>query len=183
MRPNLRSLVKECVIEVLAERLLEGALDYFPVGAKVRDIYGNTGTVEKSYVDKQHLTVKWDDGTTSEVHYTWIRPAQTDEGFDPLSQGPNIPEENPYPQWNNHMRTLEEDDVAKEHPHGRYAQQAGATPFETPLTFQEIRNREDPDGTHHDLALHCIKCGTKETCRCSKPKRRFEGICDECATC
>lgn len=31
------------------------------------------------------------------------------EGLDPLSQGPNIPEENPYPQWNSQMRTLEEE--------------------------------------------------------------------------
>jgi hypothetical protein len=32
------------------------------------------------------------------------------EGFDPQSQGPNIPEENPYPQWNSQMRTLEEEE-------------------------------------------------------------------------
>lgn len=51
----------------------------------------------------------------------------------------------------------------------------------TPRTFQEIRNQYDPDGTKHDLTLKCIKCGTTQTCRCSKPKRKMEGICDECA--
>jgi hypothetical protein len=31
------------------------------------------------------------------------------EGFDPLSWGPNNPQENPYPAWNAKMRTMEED--------------------------------------------------------------------------
>lgn len=31
------------------------------------------------------------------------------EAFDPTSQGPNIPGENPYPEWNEKMRRLEED--------------------------------------------------------------------------
>lgn len=156
---NFKSLVKECIVEVLAENLLEGAIDYFSPGTKVKDIYGNTGTVEKSYVDKQHLTVKWDDGMTSEVHYTWIRPAIANEGFDPLSQGPNIPEENPYPKWNNQMRTLEEEGETSKptgetnvdhtinpypvkenekelasNPHSRYAQESGAANFD-PRSF------------------------------------------------
>lgn len=58
---ELRALVKECVLEVLQESLLEG--------------------------------------------------------FDPLSQGPNMVdpsgETNPYPIWNSKMRKLEEDDVAE----------------------------------------------------------------------
>lgn len=33
------------------------------------------------------------------------------EGFDPTSQGPNIPQENPYPEWNAKMAKLEEGDV------------------------------------------------------------------------
>lgn len=88
MHPNdLRALVKECVLEVLQENLMEG--------------------------------------------------------FDPLSQGPNIPQENPYPAWNNAMRKLEEEegqnsqptgetfvdhpiDPLPENNHGRYAQLAGA---------------------------------------------------------
>jgi hypothetical protein len=59
------------------------------------------------------------------------------EGFDPLSQGPNMvdptSETNPYPIWNSQMRKLEEDDVA-ENEHGRYAQEAGAGQFD-PRTF------------------------------------------------
>ena len=56
------------------------------------------------------------------------------EGFDPLSQGPNLPEENPYPAWNAEMRTLEEEDGQDTGTHGRYAQDAGAGQFD-PRTF------------------------------------------------
>jgi Fe2+ or Zn2+ uptake regulation protein len=52
---------------------------------------------------------------------------------------------------------------------------------EQPKTFFEIRREHDPDGMKHDLRLVCLKCGTTETCRCSKPKRTFEGICNDCA--
>lgn len=162
------------------------------------------------------------------------------EAFDPQSQGPNIPQENPYPAWNAKMAQLEEegdswdkyqkgyqagkaDKAAKQkartgmenvfsvgyhdgytgnksstpdvvrktiretHPHGRYAQQAGATPFTAPpdyeenKTFQEIRDREDPQGKKHDLTLECVHCGTTQTCRCSAPKRKFKGCCESCA--
>lgn len=48
-------------------------------------------------------------------------------------------------------------------------------------TFREIKNELDPDGTKHDLTLTCSKCGTTETCRCSKPKRKYEGVCDKCS--
>ena len=104
------------------------------------------------------------------------------EAFDPTSIGPNIPQDNPYPAWNAKMAKMEE-----EHPHGRYAQQAGATPFETPTdyeetkTFQEIRDREDPQGKKHDLTPECVHCGTTQTCRCSAPKRKFKGCCESCA--
>jgi len=49
-----------------------------------------------------------------------------------------------------------------------------------PRTFSEIREAEDPDGKNHDLRLVCVSCGTVQTCRCSKPKRTFFGICSEC---
>ena len=62
------------------------------------------------------------------------------EGFDPLSQGPNIidptGEENPYAEWNAKMRTLEEEEV-EENEHGRYAQEAGAGQFD-PRTFGKL---------------------------------------------
>jgi len=84
-------------------------------------------------------------------------------------------------------RTIKEMETSSE-PHGRYAQQAGAMNIDASdyginemRTFQEIRDAEDPDGTKHDLTLQCVKCGTKHTCRCSKPKRLMKGICDECA--
>lgn len=48
------------------------------------------------------------------------------------------------------------------------------------LTWQEIRDKEDPDGKNHDLELTCVSCGNSQTCRCSKPKRHFFGICPEC---
>ena len=47
-------------------------------------------------------------------------------------------------------------------------------------TFQQIHAEEDPDGKKHDLRLTCTKCGTTQTCRCSQPKRTFEGVCDQC---
>jgi hypothetical protein len=48
-------------------------------------------------------------------------------------------------------------------------------------TFREIQNELDPERKHHDLTLTCVKCGTTQTCRCSKPKRKFNGICKKCA--
>ena len=48
-------------------------------------------------------------------------------------------------------------------------------------TFNQIKNEQDPTGKNHDLRLTCVKCGTSETCKCSKPKRKFEGICYKCS--
>jgi hypothetical protein len=126
MHPNeLKSLIKECVMEVLIEEL-------------------------------------------------------SNEGFDPQSQGPNVPTENPYPQWNSAMRQLESDE------HGKYAQDAGAGQFDRRVfsvdnTFQEVKNAYDPDGTKHDLTLICKKCGKTQSCRCMKPKKKVKAICQECA--
>ncbi len=75
------------------------------------------------------------------------------EGFDPLSDaGPNVPQENPYPEWNNKMRRLEETDEESEKgtvAHGRYAQQADATPFENPL---------EPSLTESSIKWQCPHC-------------------------
>ena len=109
MKLNLKNLIKECVLEVLEENLIEG--------------------------------------------------------FDPLSQGPNEVETNPYERWNSEMRKLEETDEDES----------------SPKTFQEIRNEQDPNGINHDLTLVCVKCGDTDTCRCSKPKRKFKGICKDCS--
>lgn len=48
-------------------------------------------------------------------------------------------------------------------------------------SFFDIRNREDPNGINHDLRLTCAQCGTTQSCRCSKPKRNFVGLCESCA--
>lgn len=47
-------------------------------------------------------------------------------------------------------------------------------------SWKQIQNEEDPMGHNHDLRLTCVKCGNEETCRCSKPKRKFFGICGNC---
>lgn len=47
-------------------------------------------------------------------------------------------------------------------------------------SFQQIRDTHDPKGLNHDLTLTCVKCGRKETCKCSKPKKEFKGICSDC---
>jgi len=47
-------------------------------------------------------------------------------------------------------------------------------------SWDEIRKEEDPTGKKHDLCLVCTKCGNKETCKCSQPKRTFYGVCPEC---
>jgi hypothetical protein len=211
---GLRSLVRQCIAEVIVE----------PDGRHVR-VYGNPRKFKMSSLIKE-CTLE-------------ILKERVSEAFDPTSQGPNIPEENPYPALNAKMAKLEEggdswsryeqgykagkaDKAAgkpsqkstdhvhgvgyndgyndrdsarpetvrklfKEAPHGRYAQQAGATPFQTPQdyeetkTFQEIRDREDPKGFNHDLTLECVHCGRTQTCRCSKPKRLFKGVCESCA--
>jgi hypothetical protein len=46
-------------------------------------------------------------------------------------------------------------------------------------TFNQIRDAQGPGHTHH-LRLHCVVCGTTETCRCSAPKEDFDGICWYC---
>lgn len=48
-------------------------------------------------------------------------------------------------------------------------------------TWESIRRREDPEGKKHDITLVCPKCGNQSSCRCMKPKRKFEGICPDCA--
>jgi CheY-like chemotaxis protein len=49
-------------------------------------------------------------------------------------------------------------------------------------SFDQIRSEEDPGGKSHDLRLTCIKCGASQTCRCSKPKREFKGLCAVCSS-
>lgn len=86
------------------------------------------------------------------------------------------------------MDDIERKDMSENNPHGRYAQQAGATPFNAPgdqainetKTFRQIRDEQDPDGTKHDVTIRCVHCENTYTCRCKKPKREFKGICEKC---
>jgi hypothetical protein len=170
---RLRSFVRHCIAEVIvepgmtAERLRERVQRVLNKRVK---IVGNPKKFDMTKLIKE---------CTLEI----LKEKVLTEAFDPSSQGPNIPQENPYPAWNAKMAKMEEEEA----PHGRYAQQAGATPFQTPTdydetkTFQEIRDREDPKGVNHDLTMECVHCGRKSTCRCSKPKRLFKGVCESCA--
>lgn len=200
---TVNAFVKECIAEVLRENLSEGFDPTFnqpdttgvdlsepqswkKKGQRVQVSYFKDGKnhtqvgVIKEPGSTQAI-IKLDKGyNTVTVPWEFIKPMMNaqfgvNEGFDPQSDaGPNPTQENPYPEWNNKMRQMEE-----EHPHGREAQEAGATPLNS--TFAEIRKKYDPDGTKHDLKLTCVKCGTTHTCRCGTPKRTFKGICDACS--
>lgn len=287
---GLRSLVKHCVAEVIvepgmtAERLRERVKK---VLNKRVHIVGNPKKFDMSALIKE---------CTLEVLKERIT-----EAFDPTSQGPNIPEENPYPAWNAKMAKLEEEGGIADHPeppddspegmerrklrmtalarkwlealsksttepefeklvrdliawvekelerrkrggppqnppenlreaidsweryskgykqgkadreakrpkkkglksvesvgyHDGYSGEKSSTPetvrktiretsqkYEEIKTFREIKDREDPKGLNHNLTLECVHCGTKQTCRCSKPKKVFKGVCESCA--
>jgi len=47
--------------------------------------------------------------------------------------------------------------------------------------WHQIKHEQDPDGKKHDLRLICPKCNNTETCKCSKLKREFFGLCYKCA--
>jgi hypothetical protein len=47
-------------------------------------------------------------------------------------------------------------------------------------SWKQIEDEQDPDGINHDLKLSCVKCNNQQTCRCSKPKKSFLGICPRC---
>ena len=51
---------------------------------------------------------------------------------------------------------------------------------ENKRTWRMIEDIMDPDGKQHDLRLKCVRCGNEQTCRCSKSKRKFLGICNSC---
>lgn len=109
MHPDkLRQLVKECVLEVLREELTKFDFDK-----------------EIPQSNKKEIPIDWDD--ESENGNVPIEK----EALDPLSQGPNPDnKENPYPEWNAKMRTMENE-------HGRYAQDAAAGQFD-PRTFGKL---------------------------------------------
>ena len=160
---KMTKFIKECIAEVIVEPHL-----------RKTKIYGNPHRLQAAHLVKECIM---------EV----LKENLLSEGFDPQSQGPNMPQENPYPEMNNKMRMMEAEpredawkryekgynagqahkrsgvkpggtmdnvesigyhdalkgkgksspDVVRKtvkegDPHGRYAQQAGATPFQSP---------------------------------------------------
>src|ERR1035437_7555759 len=82
---RMASLVKQCIAEVMVEP--------FP---RKKKIYGNPQHLQASHLIKECIM---------EV----LKENLLSEGFDPLSQGPNMTQENPYPEWNSKMRMMEAD--------------------------------------------------------------------------
>lgn len=161
---KVNDLIKECISEIIIEPY------------RKMKVYGNPQRLQSVHLIKECVMEVLKENLT--------------EGFDPLSDaGPNPTQENPYPEWNNKMRNLEETEkqsgaiykafqdgrwtywmnnfdgagkipirpenvkkyldqgyrlinlepltpVAEEHPHGRYAQEAGATPYMASLNEQ-----------------------------------------------
>lgn len=169
------SFLKQCIAEVIVENIDESGRNTHEQTTRllkecISEVKVELARKKKVYGNPKHLLKE----CVMEVLKENLM-----EGYDPQSNaGPNPPQENPYPLWNNRMRQMEEDKGTVAH--GRYAQEAGATPLLP--TFTEIRNQHDPDGKHHDLRMECAKCGNVETCKCSKPKRTFKGICNKCST-
>jgi transcription elongation factor Elf1 len=80
---KMTNFVKECIAEVIIE----------PIPRKMK-VYGNPRRLQASHLIKECIMEVLKDNLLS-------------EGFDPQSQGPNMPQENPYPEMNNKMRMME----------------------------------------------------------------------------
>jgi len=98
---------------------------------------------------KPELMAKTPEGKTTCTYCHWEEnPGEPlPEGFDPQSQGPNPDcKENPYPEWNAHMRTLEE--AADEDP--LYVEYHSERQGEEPFMWQgqkwQYVNAKYPDG-------------------------------------
>ena len=48
-------------------------------------------------------------------------------------------------------------------------------------TWDAIEQEYEEQGRHHCLYLNCVICGNHQTCRCSTPKDRRDGVCRDCA--
>lgn len=202
---NIRFLIKECIIQVLKDELLsegfdptscgpnpeasEGLTVYNPYekwNAKMRTMEDMDHPIDnKDYLPPIHPEDQTTPSTlppSGEKKYYKQVPGGSVGAVNLTSLanesqgGTSVPHD--YAGENEKMRQMENE-------HGRYAQEAGAGQFDPRKfglkSFKEIRNEQDPDGTKHDLKLVCKKCGNSSTCRCRKPKRMFEGLCDDCA--
>lgn len=82
---NMTKFVKECIAEVIVEPNL-----------RKKKVYGNPKRLQTAHLIKECII---------EV----LKEDLLSEAFDPQSQGPNIPQENPYPEMNAKMARLEEE--------------------------------------------------------------------------
>ena len=80
----MHSLIKQCIAEVIVE----------PHPRK-KKVYGNPRRLQASYLIKECIM---------EV----LKENLLAEAFDPTSQGPNMVQDNPYPEMNAKMRMMEE---------------------------------------------------------------------------
>ena len=81
---KMTNFVKECIAEVIVEPDL-----------RKKKIYGNPRRLKTTQLVKECIV---------EV----LKENLLSEAFDPSSQGPNMAQENPYPEWNAKMRMMEE---------------------------------------------------------------------------
>jgi len=82
---KMTKFIKECIAEVIIE----------PVPRKIK-VYGNPRRLQAAHLIKECVM---------EV----LKENLLTEAFDPTSQGPNMPQENPYPEMNAKMARLEEE--------------------------------------------------------------------------
>lgn len=163
---TLESIVKKCVIEVLKERLNEGfdpqSQGPNPTGIEnPYEAWNNRMRQMEETANKKNTKVQC---TCSTGNYPQYKN-------DHMAYCPCSPKHKEYlaqKKEANKKWWLKKESVE----HKQYA----------PKTFQEIRDLHDPDGKKHDLTLKCVKCGTTQTCKCSKPKRTMSGICEKCST-
>jgi hypothetical protein len=151
-------LVKECVLEVLKENLSEPKKSwrddpawinhqkmmarmkaYSELCKRIKELQASGENPEElaTLIHQQRSEAPWARSVLNAAGYgvqggMYMR----ESGFDPQSQaGPNVPMENPYPEWNSQMAKMEEDTATN--PHGREAQDAGAGQFD-PRTFGPV---------------------------------------------
>ena len=91
LRPMMKmtKFVKECIAEVIIE----------PLPRKTK-VYGNPRHLQAASLIKECIM---------EV----LKENLLSEGFEPTSQGPNMPQENPYPEWNSKMAKMEEGELQR----------------------------------------------------------------------
>jgi DNA-directed RNA polymerase subunit RPC12/RpoP len=83
---KMTKFIKECIAEVIVEPNL-----------RKRKVHGNPRRLQAAYLIKECVLE--------------VLRENLSEAFDPTSQGPNIPQENPYPEMNAKMRVMDEGEL------------------------------------------------------------------------